>query len=213
MGLTSAFEGLIIKVGQSGNGPLRSGVQSITESVNALADNFNTVASVALYTLIPVLSTKLTAGLRESVTSWTANVLAVRRNALQQAEIAKQTIAAAQATRLQAQEEARYLGTRSAANAAAGINVGYQKSRLLSAAQSESQELPKQQPPNGWPRLIHSFHSVRGRRSVASGLARGALSLLGAVGAAMLAGSAVLYFHEQAKQARQVSAGPEGRCS
>ncbi|WP_324030071.1 phage tail tape measure protein [Pantoea sp. JZ2] len=204
MGLTSAFEGLIIKVGQSGNGPLRSGVQSITESVNALADNFNTVASVALYTLIPVISTKLTAGLRESVTSWTANELAVRRNALQQAEIAKQTIAAAQATRSQAQEEARYLGTRSAANAAAGINVGYQKeqvalsrtireSRIAEAAATERLAAANSQ-------LSLSARAA----SVASGLARGALSLIGGpVGAAMLAGSAVLYFHEQAKQARQ----------
>jgi len=204
MGLTSAFEGLIIKVGQSGNGPLRSGVQSITESVNALADNFNTVASVALYTLIPVISTKLTAGLRESVTSWTANELAVRRNALQQAEIAKQTIAAAQATRSQAQEEARYLGTRSAANVAAGINVGYQKeqvalsrtireSRIAEAAATERLAAANSQ-------LSLSARAA----SVASGLARGALSLIGGpVGAAMLAGSAVLYFHEQAKQARQ----------
>ena len=204
MGLTSAFEGLILKVGQSGNGPLRSGVQTITESVNALADNFNTVASVALYTLIPVISTKLTAGLRESVTSWTANEMAVRRNALQQAEIAKQTIAAAQATRSQAQEEARYLGTRTAANAAAGINVGYQKeqvalsrtireSRIAEAAATERLAAANSQ-------LSLSARAA----SVASGLARGALSLIGGpVGAAMLAGSAVLYFHEQAKQARQ----------
>ncbi|TWD32344.1 phage tail tape measure protein [Pantoea sp. SJZ147] len=204
MGLTSAFEGLIIKVGQSGNGPLRSGVQSITESVNALADNFNTVASVALYTLIPVLSTKLTAGLRESVTSWAANEMAVRRNALQQAEIAKQTIAAAQATRLQAQEEARYLGTRTAANAAAGINVGYQKEQVALSRTIRESRIAETAATE---RLVaaNSQLSLGARAaSVASGLARGAFSLIGGpVGAAMLAGSALLYFHEQAKQARQ----------
>ncbi|WP_205957440.1 phage tail tape measure protein [Pantoea stewartii] len=204
MGLTSAFEGLIIKVGQSGNGPLRSGVQSITESVNALADNFNTVASVALYTLIPVISTKLTAGLRESVTSWAANEMAVRRNALQQAEIAKQTIAAAQATRLQAQEEARYLGTRSAANAAAGINVGYQKEQVALSRTIRESRIAET---TATERLAaaNSQLSLSARAaSVASGLARGAFSLIGGpVGAAMLAGSALLYFHEQAKQARQ----------
>lgn len=204
MGLTSAFEGLIIKVGQSGNGPLRSGVQSITESVNALADNFNTVASVALYTLIPVLSTKLTAGLRESVTSWAANEMAVRRNALQQAEIAKQTIAAAQATRLQAQEEARYLGTRTAANAAAGINVGYQKEQVALSRTIRESRIAETAATE---RLVaaNSQLSLSARAaSVASGLARGAFSLIGGpVGAAMLAGSALLYFHEQAKQARQ----------
>lgn len=64
LSLTSAFEGLIIKVGQSGNGPLRSGVQTVTDAINGLTDNFNTVANVALYTLIPVLATKLTAGIR-----------------------------------------------------------------------------------------------------------------------------------------------------
>jgi len=204
MGLTSAFEGLIIKVGQSGNGPLRSGVQSITESVNALADNFNTVASVALYTLIPVLSTKLTAGLRESVTSWAANEMAVRRNALQQAETARQTIAAAQATRLQAQEEARYLGTRSAANAAAGINVGYQKEQVALSRTIRESRIAET---TATERLAaaNSQLSLSARAaSVASGLARGAFSLIGGpVGAAMLAGSALLYFHEQAKQARQ----------
>ncbi|MDC7871364.1 phage tail tape measure protein [Pantoea ananatis] len=204
MGLTSAFEGLIIKVGQSGNGPLRSGVQSITESVNALADNFNTVASVALYTLIPVLSTKLTAGLRESVTSWAANEMAVRRNALQQAEIARQTIAAAQATRLQAQEEARYLGTRTAANAAAGINVGYQKEQVALSRTIRESRIAETAATE---RLVaaNSQLSLSARAaSVASGLARGAFSLIGGpVGAAMLAGSALLYFHEQAKQARQ----------
>ncbi|WP_029568619.1 phage tail tape measure protein [Pantoea ananatis] len=204
MGLTSAFEGLIIKVGQSGNGPLRSGVQSITESVNALADNFNTVASVALYTLIPVLSTKLTAGLRESVTSWAANEMAVRRNALQQAEIAKQTIAAAQATRLQAQEEARYLGTRTAANAAAGINVGYQKEQVALSRTIRESRIAETA---AIERLVaaNSQLSLSARAaSVATGLARGAFSLIGGpVGAAMLAGSALLYFHEQAKQARQ----------
>lgn len=204
MGLTSGFEGLIIKLGQSGNGPLRSGVQSITESVNALADNFNTVASVALYTLIPVLSTKLTAGLRETVTSWAANEMAVRRNALQQAEIAKQTIAAAQATRLQAQEEARYLGTRTAANAAAGINVGYQKEQVALSRTIRESRIAETAATE---RLVaaNSQLSLSARAaSVASGLARGAFSLIGGpVGAAMLAGSALLYFHEQAKQARQ----------
>ncbi|CCF10215.1 phage tail tape measure protein [Pantoea ananatis] len=204
MGLTSAFEGLIIKVGQSGNGPLRSGVQSITESVNDLADNFNTVASVALYTLIPVLSTKLTAGLRESVTSWTANELAVRKSALQQAETAKQTIAAAQASRLQAQEVSRYLVAQKAANMQAGINVSYQKDfaanhriirESIIAETAATERLT----------AANAQLSITARAaSVASGLARGALSLIGGpVGAAMLAGSALLYFHEQAKQARQ----------
>ncbi|WP_338491370.1 phage tail tape measure protein [Erwinia aphidicola] len=204
MGLTSAFEGLIIKVGQSGTGPLRSGVQGVTDAINGLTDNFNTVASVALYTLIPVLSTKLTAGLRGNISAWVDNQKAVRNAALQQADIAKKTIEAAQATRLQAQEEARYYATRSAANKAAGINVSYQQEHLALSRQIRESRIAEAT-------ATASLAAANTRLSVASraasvgiGLARGALSLIGGpVGAAMLAGSALLYFHQQAKDARQ----------
>ncbi|MGC0786737.1 phage tail tape measure protein [Pantoea agglomerans] len=204
MGLTSAFEGLIIKVGQSGSGPLRSGIQAISQGINTLSDNFNAVASVALYTLIPVLSTKLTAGLRENISGWAANEAAVRKNALQQAETAKQTIAAAQATRQQAQEEARYLGTRTAANAAAGINVGYQKEQVALSRTIRESRIAETAATERLAAANAQLSVTARAASVASGLARGALSLIGGpVGAAMLAGSALLYFHEQAKQARQ----------
>lgn len=204
MGLTSAFEGLIIKVGQSGSGPLRSGIQVISEGINKLSDNFNAVASIALYTLIPVLSTKLTAGLRENISGWAANEAAVRKNALQQAETAKQTIAAAQATRQQAQEEARYLGTRTAANAAAGINVGYQKEQVALSRTIRESRIAETAATERLAAANAQLSVTARAASVASGLARGALSLIGGpVGAAMLAGSALLYFHEQAKQARQ----------
>lgn len=204
MGLTSAFEGMIIKVGQSGSGPLRSGIQAISEGINTLSDNFNAVASVALYTLIPVLSTKLTAGLRENISGWAANEAAVRKNALQQAETAKQTIAAAQATRQQAQEEARYLGTRTAANAAAGINVGYQKEQVALSRTIRESRIAETAATERLAAANAQLSVTARAASVASGLARGALSLIGGpVGAAMLAGSALLYFHEQAKQARQ----------
>ncbi|MBD8106642.1 phage tail tape measure protein [Erwinia persicina] len=204
MGLTSAFEGLIIKVGQSGTGPLRSGVQGVTDAINGLTDNFNTVASVALYTLIPVLSTKLTAGLRGNISAWVDNQKAVRNAALQQADIAKKTIEAAQATRFQAQEEARYYATRSAANKAAGINVSYQQEHLALSRQIRESRIAEAT-------ATASLAAANTRLSVASraasvgiGLARGALSLIGGpVGAAMLAGSALLYFHQQAKDARQ----------
>ncbi|WP_312828571.1 phage tail tape measure protein [Pantoea anthophila] len=204
MGLTSAFEGLIIKVGQSGSGPLRSGIQAISEGINTLSDNFNAVASVALYTLIPVLSTKLTAGLRESISGWAASEVAARKNALQQAETAKQTIAAAQATRLQAQEEARYYGTRSAANAAAGINVGYQKEQVALSRTIRETRIAETAATERLAAANTQLSVSARAASFSSGLARGALSLIGGpVGAAMLAGSALLYFHEQAKQARQ----------
>lgn len=203
MGLTSAFEGLIIKVGQSGTGPLRSGVQGVTDAINGLTDNFNTVASVALYTLIPVLSTKLTAGLRGNISAWVDNQKAVRNAALQQADIAKKTIEAAQATRLQAQEEARYYATRSAANKAAGLNVSYQQEQVALSRQIRESRIAEAT-------ATANLTSANTRLSVASraasagvGLARGALALVGGpVGAAMLAGSALIYFARQGKEAR-----------
>lgn len=204
MELTSAFEGLIIKVGQSGTGPLRSGVQGITDVINGLADNLNTVASVALYTLIPVLTTKLTAGLRSNVSAWADSQKAVRNAALQQADMAKQTIAAAQASREQAQEEARFLATRSAANRAAGINVSYQKEHVALSRQIREARIAETT-------ATANLAAANARLSVSAraastgiGLARGAMSLLGGpLGVAMLAGSALLYFHQQAKEARQ----------
>nr|WP_051419606.1 phage tail tape measure protein [Candidatus Sodalis pierantonius] len=123
MGLTSAFEGLVIQVGQSGNGPLRTGIQNITRATNALADNFTTVASVALYTLIPVLTTRLTAGLRESVAGWVAQQQAAKAAATQQAATARATLEQAQASRQLAQEQARYLAAQTAVNRANGIQL------------------------------------------------------------------------------------------
>lgn len=92
LGLSSAFEGMVIKIGQSSNGPLRSGIQTATEALNGLADNFNTVSSIALYSLIPVLSTKLTAGLRENIAAWRESQAAVKARALADADIARKTL-------------------------------------------------------------------------------------------------------------------------
>ncbi|MGJ8140842.1 phage tail tape measure protein, partial [Klebsiella pneumoniae] len=92
LGLSSAFEGMVIKIGQSSNGPLRSGIQVATEALNSLADNFNTVSSVALYSLIPVLSTKLTAGLRENIAAWRESQAAVKARAQADADIARKTL-------------------------------------------------------------------------------------------------------------------------
>ncbi|MBZ4354194.1 hypothetical protein LAM24_22450, partial [Mycobacterium tuberculosis] len=60
--------------------------------LNSLADNFNTVSSVALYSLIPVLSTKLTAGLRENIAAWRESQAAVKARAQADADIARKTL-------------------------------------------------------------------------------------------------------------------------
>lgn len=204
MGLTSAFEGLIIKVGQASGGPLRTGVQSVTEAINGLADNFNMVASVALYTLIPVMSTKLTAGIRESIGAWRDQQAAVKSASLAQASIAQKTIDAANATLLQNNAEFGRVRAMEKTAKQYGSNASYTAdyNRLIreETEATRAATVGKSQLDAANKRLSASARAA----SVATGLARGALSLIGGpFGAAMLAGSAILYFHEQNKQARQ----------
>lgn len=208
MGLTSAFEGLVIQVGQSGNGPLRTGIQNITRATNALADNFTTVASVALYTLIPVLTTRLTAGLRESVAGWVAQQQAAKAAATQQAATARATLEQAQASRQLAQEQARYLAAQTAVNRANGIQLSYQREHIALSRTIREARLAEvratEQLAAANARLSVSARAV----SAAVSVARGALSLVGGpLGAAMLAGSALLYFHQKAKDARASAIG------
>ncbi|HBK9991359.1 TPA: phage tail tape measure protein [Salmonella enterica subsp. enterica serovar Oranienburg] len=204
MGLTSAFEGLILKVGQSGDGPLRSGVQTITEALNGLADNFNTVANVALYTLIPVLSTKLTSGVRESVVAWRENQTAVKAAAQAQADIARKTLESTAA--ILAQNNAEFGHYREMEKTAKlyGLNVSYQSDFNRLIRQETEQTLLATQAKYQL-NIANKQLSISARAaSVAIGLAKGALALVGGpFGAAMLAGSALLYFHQQANDARQ----------
>ncbi|HGM4941499.1 phage tail tape measure protein [Serratia liquefaciens] len=204
MGLTSAFEGLIIKVGQASGGPLRTGVQSVTEAINGLADNFNMVASVALYTLIPVMSTKLTAGIRESIGAWRDQQVAVKAATLDQARMAQKTIDAANATLQQNNTEFGRVRAMEKTAKQYGLNVSYAAdyNRLIreETEATRAATVGKNQLDAANKRLSVSARAA----SVATGLARGALGLIGGpFGAAMLAGSAILYFHEQNKLARQ----------
>lgn len=204
MGLTSAFEGLILKVGESGNGPLRSGIQSITDGINVLTNNFNAVASVALYTLIPVLSTKLTAGLRENVSAWQQNQAAVKATATAQADGARKTLEATAATLKRNDAEFGYYRQMQQTAKQHGLNVSYQGefNRLI---REETEQTNLATRAKMQLAAANRQVSVAARAaSVAVGLARGALALVGGpFGAAMLAGSALLYFHQQAKDARQ----------
>ncbi|EJY5612918.1 phage tail tape measure protein [Salmonella enterica] len=204
MGLTSAFEGLILKVGQSGDGPLRSGVQTITEALNGLADNFNTVANVALYTLVPVLSTKLTAGVRGSISAWRENQAAVKAAAQAQADIARKTLESTSA--ILAQNNAEFGHYREMEKTAKlyGLNVSYQSDFNRLIRQETEQTLLATQAKYQL-NIANKQLSISARAaSVAIGLAKGALALVGGpFGAAMLAGSALLYFHQKAKDARQ----------
>lgn len=204
MGLTSAFEGMIIKIGQSSTGPLRSGIQSITDGINLLTDNFNAVASVALYTFIPVLSTKLTAGLRENVSAWQQNQAAVKAAAAAQADGARKTLEATAATLKRNDAEFGYYRQMEKTARQQGLNVNYQGefNRLI---REETEQTNLATRAKMQLAAANRQVSVSARAaSVAVGLARGALALVGGpFGAAMLAGSALLYFHQQAKDARQ----------
>ncbi|MEP8679060.1 phage tail tape measure protein [Enterobacter roggenkampii] len=204
MGLTSAFEGMIIKIGQSSTGPLRSGIQSVTDGINLLTDNFNAVASVALYTLIPILSTKLTAGLRENVSAWQQNQAAIKAAAAAQAEGARKTLESTAATLKRNDAEFGYYRQMEKTARQQGLNVNYQGefNRLIreETEQTNLATRAKMQLAAANRQVSLSARAA----SVAVGLARGALALVGGpFGAAMLAGSALLYFHQQAKDARQ----------
>ncbi|HAJ4117667.1 TPA: phage tail tape measure protein [Escherichia coli] len=204
MGLTSAFEGMIIKIDQSSTGPLRSGIQSVTDGINLLTDNFNAVASLALYTLIPVLSTKLTAGLRENVSAWQQNQAAVKAAAAAQADGARKTLEATAATLKRNDAEFGYYRQMEKTARQHGLNVNYQGefNRLIreETEQTNLATRAKMQLASANRQVSLTARAA----SVAVGLARGALALVGGpFGAAMLAGSALLYFHQQAKDARQ----------
>ncbi|HCT5775648.1 phage tail tape measure protein [Enterobacter cloacae complex sp. IR53043] len=204
MGLTSAFEGMIIKIGQTSTGPLRSGIQSVTDGINLLTDNFNAVASVALYTLIPVLSTKLTAGLRENISAWQQNQAAVKAAAAAQADGARKTLEATSATLKRNDAEFGYYRQLEKTARQHGLNVNYQGefNRLI---REETEQTNLATRAKMQLAAANRQVSLTARAaSVAVGLARGALALVGGpFGAAMLAGSALLYFHQQAKDARQ----------
>lgn len=204
MGLTSAFEGMAIRVGQASGGTLRSGVQSATEAVNFLSDNFNTVANVALYTLLPVLSTKLTAGLRENISAWKDSYTAVKQAALQQKTTAQSSLEAALSTQRRTEVEAKFYHQMQQTNQLHGINVSYKEQlRTLYRQETEAvlaEAAAKRQLDAANRQLSFSSKAA----SVAGSLAAGAYSMIGGpVGAAMLAGSAVFYFHNQATQARK----------
>ncbi|HIG3121625.1 TPA: phage tail tape measure protein, partial [Klebsiella pneumoniae] len=204
LGLSSAFEGMVIKIGQSSNGPLRSGIQVATEALNSLADNFNTVSSVALYSLIPVLSTKLTAGLRENIAAWRESQAAVKARAQADAEIARKTLDST--TAILKQNDAEFGHYRQMERTAKqyGMNISYQDEFTRLIRQETEQTNLASQAKLKLAAANRQLSISARAASVAVGLARGALAFVGGpVGAATLAGSALLYFHQQAKEARQ----------
>ncbi|WP_340619619.1 phage tail tape measure protein [Xenorhabdus siamensis] len=202
--LNSAFEGLAIKVGQSADGPLRTGVQSATSAINTLSENFNLVATVALHTLIPVMTTRLTASLRENITTWKATEKAARDTAKQQAATAQRAIESARAMREQAGQQNQWLTTQKMLNKQHGIYVNYQKEYAANFRKIRESIITETSAKN---QLVAANRRLSYSTRLLSGVtagASGALSMIGGpFGAAMLAGSAIYYFHQRAQEARE----------
>ncbi|WP_265494604.1 phage tail tape measure protein [Providencia heimbachae] len=204
-GLSAAFEGMAIKVGQTASGPLRAGINTTTDAVNALAGNLNTVIDVAAYGLIPLLGGRLSKGLQDQTTAWYDIQKASKAASVQMRDTAIKGIADAseQLKSLTIQGESltdhslkmkefdmqtfdrgreRYKLDRLETEA---INQKIKYTRELEAANN---------------RLSYSQRALAGTTNIL----KGAYAAIGGpVGAAMLAGSALYYFHNKAVEARQ----------
>lgn len=201
--MEKSFEGLAIKVGTSADGPLRTGVQNVTSAVNALNNNFSTLANIATYAVLPVIGARMTRGLQDQTKEWVKNEVAVRNNVKQMRETAQRTIDSAKASRELAQQESRRLATQSILNRQHGINANYQKEYLALNRQireaNRLEMLGKQQLAAANNQLSYSQRALRasslGLRSVVSALG-------GPVGVLALAGSAIYYFATKADEAK-----------
>ncbi|MEQ5168477.1 phage tail tape measure protein [Proteus terrae] len=209
--MEKSFEGLAIKVGTSADGPLRTGVQNVTSAVNALNNNFSTLANIATYAVLPVIGARMTRGLQDQTKEWVKNEVAVRNNVKQMRETAQRTIDSAKASRELAQQESRRLATQSILNRQHGINANYQKEYLALNRQireaNRLEMLGKQQLAAANNQLSYSQRALRasslGLRSVVSALG-------GPVGVLALAGSAIYYFATRADEAKLKIEGMKG---
>lgn len=209
--LASAFEGLAIKAGQSANGPLRTGIQSASDAINTLSNNLSTLVNIGTYAVLPVIGARMTRGLQEQTKEWVKNEAAVRNNAKQMRENAQETIDLAKASREQAQQESRRLGTQSVLMRQYGINANYQKEYLALNRQIREAE---RQEAIGKQRLIAAnnqlSYSQRALRASSLGLRSVVSALGGPVGVLALAGSAIYYFATRADEAKLKIEGMKG---
>ncbi|MBE2021101.1 phage tail tape measure protein, partial [Klebsiella pneumoniae] len=159
---------------------------------------------VALYSLIPVLSTKLTAGLRENIAAWRESQAAVKARAQADADIARKTLDSTAAILKQNDAEFGHYRQMERTAKQYGMNISYQDEFARLIRQETEQTNLASQAKLKLAAANRQLSISARAASVAVGLARGALAFVGGpVGAATLAGSALLYFHQQAKEARQ----------
>ncbi|WP_118984373.1 phage tail tape measure protein [Photorhabdus sp. CRCIA-P01] len=204
LSLTSAFEGMIIQIGQSTDGPLRTGIQAVTGVVNTLTDNFSALANVIAYAVLPVIGGKLTSHLQSQVKGWYQLESASRSASRQQAETAKRAIDEANATIKLTEVQGKYIRQQELENRQHGVFVNYAKEKNTLFRQ-ETEAFAKLE--NATRKLTQANRQLSFSTralSISAGLARGALGMMGGpLGAAMLAGSAIYYLHQQQEQAKQ----------
>ena len=200
--LANSFEGFVIKIGQSGTGPLRTGVQSLTSAVGYLANNLNQIVSIGMHSLIPIFGIKMMSSLRSNVSQWYAQEKAIRVAAKAQVETAKTTIASAQATINESQAHARLLASRQAILKQHGVNVSYQREYAALSRTIKEAKILEAQATNQLAEA-NSRLAIRSKLAASAGrVLKSVYSLIGGpLGAAMLAGSAIAYFAEQANAA------------
>ncbi|WP_272540123.1 phage tail tape measure protein [Providencia sp. PROV191] len=205
LGLSSAFEGMAIKVGQMSSGPLRAGINTTTDAVNALAGNLNTVVDVAAYGLIPLLGGRLSKGLQDQTTAWYDIQKASRAASVQMRDTALKGIA-------DANEQLKYLtlqGERLTDHDRKmkefdmqTLNRGRERDKLARLEIEATNQKIKytRELEVATNRLSYSQRALAG----ASTALKGAYAAMGGpVGAIMLAGSALYYFHNKSIEARQ----------
>ncbi|WP_347254388.1 phage tail tape measure protein [Leminorella grimontii] len=201
--LAGSFEGMAIKIGQSSSGPLRGAIKGTSDAVNYLAENFDTVSKVALYTLIPVLANKLTAGLQQNITAWVNSEMAARKAAVQQAATAKAALEGAQAIKAQTIAHNQWMAAQSAINRQNGLVVNYQadyvkNARVIREA-TIAETAAKRQLTAANAQLAVSARAA----SAAGGLMRGALGLVGGpMGIAVMAAAGIATFAANAFAAK-----------
>ncbi|HHX5732473.1 TPA: phage tail tape measure protein, partial [Klebsiella pneumoniae] len=153
---------------------------------------------------IPVLSTKLTAGLRENIAAWRESQAAVKARAQADADIARKTLDSTAAILKQNDAEFGHYRQMERTAKQYGMNISYQDEFTRLIRQETEQTNLASQAKLKLAAANRQLSISARAASVAVGLARGALNLIGGpFGAAMLAGSGLLYFHEKAKEARQ----------
>lgn len=205
LGLSSAFEGIAIKVGQMSSGPLRAGINTTTDAVNTLAGNLNTVVDIAAYGLIPLLGGRLSKGLQDQTTAWYDIQKASRAASVQMRDTALKGIA-------DANEQLKYLtlqGERLTDHDRKmkefdmqTLNRGRERDKLARLEIEATNQKIKytRELEVATNRLSYSQRALAGTSTAL----RGAYAAMGGpVGAIMLAGSALYYFHNKSIEARQ----------